>query len=136
MDGVGTVLPFDRPADRGGAVIDPGDLVKQPIRAEDLVQHNAGVGRRMPVQMQAKRPCRRKELVHKQESRGGPGPGFRSIPPGAGELSVSRRRPWDPEGTTSATRVSLAGELLSACCSDQLNQAKGLRRGAGFMDCR
>src|SRR3972149_2223879 len=81
MDGVGTVLPFDRPADRGGAVIDPGDLVKQPIRAEDLVQHNAGVGCRMPVQMQVKRPCRRKELVHKQESRAEHVPAFWSFAP-------------------------------------------------------
>ncbi len=39
-------------ADRRWAVVDPDDLVQQALRAEDLIQQQAGIMVGMPVQVQ------------------------------------------------------------------------------------
>ena len=63
------MLALEGGADGRGAVIDPDDLIQQPIRAEDLVQQQAGIGGDAPVQVKVQRPGWRQQAVHKPQPR-------------------------------------------------------------------
>jgi hypothetical protein len=58
------VLAVERPPDRGRSVIDPGDLIQQPIGAEDLVEQQARVGGGMPIQVQVQAAGGGEQAVH------------------------------------------------------------------------
>ena len=63
-------------------MVNPDDLVQQPVRAKNLIQEQPGVSIGMPIQVQVERAGRCKQAVHQRQ------PGVKHIQVGIQVLPV------------------------------------------------